>query len=82
MDGKVETVADLSKLGSPTSESSFFGGITPDGSPLIGSREYGCYPDLRPGANGIGRLTQEITPGLSGTQFRYDVMGRIAGTNW
>ena len=35
VDGKVTTVADLSKLGSPTAESYFFSGITPDGSPLI-----------------------------------------------
>lgn len=38
MDGKVETVTDLSKLGSPTAESYFFSGITPDGSPLIETR--------------------------------------------
>jgi Tol biopolymer transport system component len=35
VDGKVTTVADLSKLGSSTAESYFFSGITPDGSPLI-----------------------------------------------
>jgi hypothetical protein len=35
VDGKLETVVDLSKLGSPTAESYFFSGITPDGSPLI-----------------------------------------------
>jgi Tol biopolymer transport system component/DNA-binding winged helix-turn-helix (wHTH) protein len=35
VDGKLETVADLSKFGSHTAESYFFSGITPDGSPLI-----------------------------------------------
>ena len=38
VDGKVTTVADLSKPGSPTGESYFFSGITPDGSPLIEPR--------------------------------------------
>jgi DNA-binding winged helix-turn-helix (wHTH) protein/Tol biopolymer transport system component len=35
VDGKVTTVADLSKLGSPIGQSYFFSGIMPDGSPLI-----------------------------------------------
>lgn len=35
LDGEVTTVADLSKLGSPSEESYFFSGVTPDGSPLI-----------------------------------------------
>jgi hypothetical protein len=35
VDGRVTTVADLSKLGSSTAESYFFSGITSDGSPLI-----------------------------------------------
>ena len=34
-DGKLETVADLSRLGSSSAESFFFGGITPSGAPLI-----------------------------------------------
>jgi len=38
IDGKVETIADLSKPGSPSSENYFFSGITPDGSPLIEPR--------------------------------------------
>ena len=35
VDGKVTTVADLSKLGSPIGQSYFFSGMMPDGSPLI-----------------------------------------------
>lgn len=39
------------------------------------------------GANGIGRLYQESDPiwngqTYSGTQFSYDAMGRVTGTNW
>ena len=35
LEGKVNTVADLSKLGSPVAGNYFFSGITPSGSPLI-----------------------------------------------
>lgn len=35
INGGVETIADLSKLGSPGAESYFFSGVTPTGAPLI-----------------------------------------------
>ena len=38
IDGKLNIVADLSRLGPPAAENYFFSGITPDGSPLIEPR--------------------------------------------
>ena len=36
--GKLETIADLSKRGLPSADNYFFSGVTPDGSPLIEPR--------------------------------------------
>jgi RHS repeat-associated protein len=34
------------------------------------------------GPNGLGQLYSEVTPGVTGTIFTHDIMGRVNGTNW
>ena len=38
LDGQVETVADLSRMGLPSADNYFFSGVTPEGAPLIEPR--------------------------------------------